>query len=93
MKYKVVIHKGVLKYLSKLPENKKETVKKALKRLEKADYDGLGIIEMKGEWRGYRRFKIGNLRVIFWTDETERTMYVDYIGARGDIYKRPHKNL
>ena len=40
---------------------------------------------MQGEWEGYKRFRIGDLRVIFLM--IEDTIYVDYIGARGDIYK------
>ena len=44
--------------------------------------------KMYGEWEGYRRFKIGNKRVIFWLDEEEKVIYIDYIGARGDIYKK-----
>jgi len=43
---------------------------------------------MIGEWRGYYRLRIGSFRVIFWLDRKARTIYVDYIGPRGDIYKR-----
>jgi len=43
---------------------------------------------MHGEWKGYRRFRVGNIRIIFWVEEREKVIYVDYIGARGDIYKR-----
>ena len=42
---------------------------------------------MVGEWEGYMRFRVGKYRVIFWMEEGENTIYVDYIGARGDIYK------
>jgi len=26
--------------------------------------------------------------VIFWLDEEEKVIYIDYIGARGNIYKK-----
>jgi len=42
---------------------------------------------MAGEWRGYYRLRIGDIRVIFWPDLKTKTIYVDYIGPRGDIYK------
>jgi mRNA interferase RelE/StbE len=88
MRYKVVVHKRALKYLKRLPQNKKEVIKNSLKRLEKSEFEALKVKEMQGEWIGYRRFKVGNIRVIFWIDEIEGVIYVDYIGARGDIYKK-----
>jgi len=42
---------------------------------------------MLGEWDGYQRIKIGNIRIIFWVDSEKNTIYVDHIGPRGDIYK------
>ena len=43
---------------------------------------------MSGDWAGYRRIRVGEVRVIFWYDVEEDTLYVDHIGPRGDIYKR-----
>ena len=77
MSYKVVIHKRVVKYLNRLSSKEKEV-----------RFGELTVKKMYGEWEGYRRFKIGNKRVIFWLEEKEKVIYVDYIGARGDIYKK-----
>ena len=43
---------------------------------------------MVGEWAGYSRIRVGNLRVIYWYDEIQNTIYVDHIGPRGDVYKK-----
>jgi mRNA interferase RelE/StbE len=43
---------------------------------------------MVGEWKGYYRMRIGDTRVIFWIDHKLRTIYVDHIGSRGDVYKK-----
>ncbi|MDL1971525.1 MAG: type II toxin-antitoxin system RelE/ParE family toxin [Candidatus Desulfofervidaceae bacterium] len=88
MRYKVVIHKRVVKYLNRLSLKEKELIKDSLKKLEKGKFEELKVKKMYGEWEGYRRFKIGNKRVIFWLEEEEKVIYVDYIGARGDIYKK-----
>ena len=85
MKYKVKIHKRVQKYLSKLNLKQKSNILSKLKQLENGDWETLDIKNMQGEWEGYKRFRIGDLRVIFLM--IEDTIYVDYIGARGDIYK------
>jgi len=88
MKYKVVIHKRVAKYLNKLSSKEKEVIKASLRKLEDGKFEELKVKKMYGEWEGYRRFKIGNKRVIFWLDEEEKVIYIDYIGARGNIYKK-----
>ena len=33
---------------------------------------------MPEEWKGYQRIHIGNIRVIFWIDQEENTIYVDH---------------
>jgi len=88
MKYKVIVHKKAVKYLRKLSDKKKELIKGSLKELEKGNFERLNVKKMYGEWKGYRRFRIGNIRIIFWFEEREKVIYVDYIGARGDIYKK-----
>ncbi len=42
---------------------------------------------MLGEWKGYYRIRIGNIRLIFWVDQDKKIIYVDHIGPRGDVYK------
>ena len=42
---------------------------------------------MLGEWKGYYRIRIGNVRLIFWVDQVKKIIYVDHIGPRGDVYK------
>lgn len=42
---------------------------------------------MVGEWKGYYRIRVGDMRIIFWLDTQEMTVYVDHIGPRGDVYK------
>jgi len=42
---------------------------------------------MSGQWQGYRRIRIGNLRVIYAYEVKEDIIYVDYLGPRGEIYK------
>ena len=85
MNYKIKIHKRVEKYLSKLPENTKSNIIHHLKKLESGKWDLLDIKNMQGEWTGYKRFRIGNLRVIF--EVKDNIIFIDYIGARGDVYK------
>lgn len=84
---KVVIHRRAARYLRRLPAGQKETIKSRLRTLEADPPSYPGIQDMKGRWEGYRRIRIGSLRVIFWIDREAETLYVDHIGPRSDVYK------
>lgn len=83
----VVLHRRSLRYLQRLPRPEQERVRTSLFHLAEDVAGYPGVIQMAGEWAGYRRIRIGELRVIFWYDDKEDTIYVDHIGPRGDIYK------
>ena len=88
MKYHVIVHKRAATYLQRLTISQKERLKEAIKKLEE---NPLNLPQMKimvGEWAGYRRLRVGDWRIIYWVDESKQIVYIDYIGARGDIYKK-----
>ena len=85
--YEIRIHKQVLKYLKKLPPKQKENIKTILKELENGPTKGIDVKQMMGEWKGYYRIRTGHIRIIYYIDEEKRIIYVDHIGARGDVYK------
>ena len=84
----LVLHRRVQRYARKLPANLKESVKKSLAQLAVDPDTYPGAIMMAGQWQGYRRIRIGNLRVIYSYESESGIIYVDYLGPRGEIYKR-----
>ncbi len=84
---RVLVHRRASRYLQKLSRNERERVRVVLRRLAQNPNTYPGLIHMAGDWAGYRRIRVGNLRIIFWYDAEEDVVYVDYIGPRGDIYK------
>jgi mRNA interferase RelE/StbE len=85
--YKVTVHRRAARYLKKLPSNEKDNVKKALRKLSENPFGSREVKCMVGEWKGYYRIRLGNIRVIFWIDEEDKMIYVDHISPRGDVYK------
>lgn len=85
--YKIVVHHRAAKYLKNLPENQKTRIKKKMNQLANDPFEFRGVKAMMGEWEGYRRIRIGDFRIIFWIDREKQTIYIDFIGARGDVYK------
>jgi mRNA interferase RelE/StbE len=47
----------------------------------------LDIKQMRGEWEGFYRLRVGKVRIIFTVDTSSGDIEVYTIGNRGDIYK------
>jgi mRNA interferase RelE/StbE len=88
MKYRVIVHKRAARRLRRFPKSQKQRIKASLKELKDGITDSADVKSMMGEWKGYHRMRIGNARVIFWIDRKLKTIYIDHIGLRGDIYKK-----
>lgn len=88
MKYKVIVHNKAAHYLDKLAAFQREKIKQSLKELENGIAEKTNVKPMAGDWKGYYRMRHGNIRIIFWIDHPLRTIYVDHIGSRGDVYKK-----
>jgi mRNA interferase RelE/StbE len=52
-------------------------------------FNALDIKKMKGEWEGFYRLRVGNIRVVFTViiDSATADVEIYTIGARGDVYK------
>jgi mRNA interferase RelE/StbE len=61
----VVLHRHALRYLQRLSRPDQERVRTSLAHLAEDVASYPGVIQMVGEWTGYRRIRIGELRVIF----------------------------
>ncbi len=85
--FKVIVHKRALKYLNKLTSFRKAKIKELLAELIDNPIQHEDVKQMLGEWKGYYRIRIGNIRLIFWVDQVKKIIYVDHVGPRGDIYK------
>lgn len=83
----IVIHHRAAKYVRKLPNPQKSRLKDLLKQLQNEPLTHPQIRQMVGDWAGYYRLRLGDIRIIFWYEEATDTVYVDYIGARDDVYK------
>lgn len=83
----VVVHRRVLRYLDRLSHQDRMRIRTVLVRLAADPIGYPGVVAMAGEWTGYYRVRVGDLRVIFWYDRESDIVYVDHVGPRGDIYK------
>jgi len=82
------IRKPAARYLKKLPAPLRERIKKIIAELAEDPLGYNGIVAMSGDWKGYYRIRIGDLRLIFWYDAINDEIIVAFVGPRGDIYKK-----
>ena len=85
--YKVKIHKSATKYYARLDSKSKERVNKAIAEIANKPFDSTKVKRLKGRLEGKYRYAVANLRIIYSVDEEEKTIYIEAIGPRGDIYK------
>ena len=87
---KVVYHRNAARYMRRMPPDRKEQVKRAVRRA--ADLpDPLSdpnVKAMVGDWAGCMRLRVGVYRAIFHIvkDAGEELFEVLAAGPRGDIY-------
>lgn len=84
----LVLHRRDARYYKRLPENIKQALKAKLETLRDDPENYPGASRLAGDWAGYSRFRHGDLRVIYVYKAEESCVYVNFIGPRGDIYKK-----
>ena len=61
-----------------------EQLAKAIERL--ATHPELGEF-LKGEWKGYRKYRTGNYRIIYRIEHAKLIIYIITIDDRKDVYR------
>lgn len=70
----------------RIHEKIKETINIYIQRINGSNIN-IDIKKLKGEWTGYHRIRKGKIRIILKTDINNKTIYIDVIDFRGNIYK------
>ena len=86
----VLYHRNAVKYLRRMPVDRKEQVKSAITELAAIADISLhpNVKAMAGEWSGCLRLRIGQYRAIFRiaVDGGNESIEVLQVGLRGNIY-------
>jgi len=85
--YRLKLYKQAARYYSKLDVKTKRRINLAIDEMIKNPFEGAHIKKLKGRLEGKYRYDIGNFRVIYYVDVDSKTIYIEAIGSRGDIYK------
>ena len=93
MEWRVRIHRRALRFLEELPSSDRRRVEEKIGELLEALNRGvlphrrLDIRRLRGEWEGFLRLRVGDLRIIFKLDFDAKTVYIYHIHRRERAYK------
>lgn len=85
--YKVFLHSKSAKYYQTLDDKTARRINKAIESISNNPYEGQHIKKLKGKIEGKYRFALGDLRIVYRINEDNKTVIIEAIGPRGDIYK------
>jgi len=88
MKWKIDYSNDASKFIKKqnIHDEVRNELKKFFKKMNGDDVN-IDIKKLEGSWSGYYRLRKGKLRIIFEINKTEKSVYIDKIDFRGDVYK------
>jgi len=85
--YNVFSHKKAVKYYASLDDKKEKRKNKANEIISKNPLEGPHIKRLRGTHEGKYRYAVGDLRIVYRVNVEDKTILIEAIGPRGDIYK------
>lgn len=88
MKWKIGYSRDAEKFINK--HDIREKVRNALNKFlrgMKGESVNIDLRKLTGDWEGYYRIRIGNIRIIFDISKESRVIFVKKVDHRGDVYK------
>ncbi len=88
MKWSIDYSKDAEKFIQK--QNIRNEIKEELKKFfkkSKGENKNIYIKKFSGDWAGYYRLRKGKLRIIFELNKIEKSLFVEKVDFRGDVYK------
>lgn len=87
---RIVLHRRAAKYLRCMPRERQVEMVHDLEEVAGLENvtDHPNVRQLTGEFSGWFRLRAGTYRAILQprTEDSGETLYVDYIGPRGDAY-------
>lgn len=84
MTYSVRIKESAVKDLRDIPRNDRQRITQAIDNLRENPYSGT---QLHGAFRGLRRQRVGNYRIVYEIERAELLVYVIQISHRREAYR------
>lgn len=87
MTYRVQLSPHAIREYKKLDPSIKPQVQAGIDALKKSPLVGPKAKRLKGHLHGYCRYRVGDYRIVYFVDQKERAVLIDYIQHRKDVYR------
>ena len=85
--YEIELSKKAAKFYQKADVATVRRLNAAFDRLMEEPLHHHSIKPLAGELQGSYRMRVGDIRIIYSIDEAVKTVFIEVIGFRGDVYK------
>jgi mRNA interferase RelE/StbE len=85
--YEIELSKKAAKFYQKADAAIVRRLNAAFDRLTEEPLHHHSIKPLVGELQGSYRMRVGDIRIVYSIDESAKTVFVEVIGFRGDVYK------
>ena len=84
--FKIIISKNVAKFYESLDDETISRINKAIEEISMNPFLGINIKKLKGELKGFYRYKIGDKKIVYSIDDKIKIVSIVWIGNRKDAY-------
>ena len=87
MTYKVLLSPHAVRAYKKLDPSVKAVLQAGLDALKRHPVTGPNIKRLKGRFGNYRRYRVGDYRIVYALDQKAGIVYVDFLAHRKEVYR------
>ena len=85
--YEIELSKKAARYYTEIDDKTARMINRCFGIISKNPYYHPNIKKLHGEFKGSYRYRLGDLRIIYSIDETQKTLFVELIAQRGQAYR------
>ena len=86
--YRIKFAKKAAKFYKRIDAVTVKRINRILKRSEENPFSLPNTKQLQGELSGSYRIRMGNIRIIYSVNDTDKIVYIEVIGFRGGVYKK-----
>ena len=86
--YEIEFSRKAAKFYQKVDATTVRRLNLAFAILAEGPFSHYSIKRLSGELKGSYRLRVGDIRIIYSVDESQKIVYIEVIGFRGDVYKK-----
>ena len=85
--YQVVLTHAARRFVDRADASLQRRLRRCFEILRTEPREHPNASLLRGELAGHYRFRVGHYRVVYWINEARKTVVIDEIGHRREVYR------